>query len=271
MSLLASAIGIILGSVYFILGDNRVVLVALITLVISAIALTSLRHRYKEIMSCLLMFLVVFLNYNIRSEYLEFKAFTKQSVQETLRTKKIEILTSLPIKVITKTRDKFYQSDYIVEQEDSNPLINYFLPKRFLITAPSVLGLESGDYIKLDEKITLNKLDYFERKIYRKDKVYYKSSKTKVEYIGKESNWIKDLQDKVSAYYYKTLSEENYQITLNLLFGSRAFKLEPEFSKQIRRLGLGHFFAASGFHLVVLSFAINWILGLLRLGRRSKS
>lgn len=271
MSIFASALATILGSVYFVLGDNRPLVAALLALIISALALTTLRSRYKEIMTFLVFFLVVFFNYNLRAENIEFRAFSSLPVKKILEQKFIWYAPKTKALIISKTREKFFQNDYIVQIIDPNPLRDCFLPKRFVVSAPSQLGLDSGDFVILPEKIKLEKLNFYDRKFYRKDKVFYQVKKISIQYSGHKEDFVSKIQNAVAAYYYRTLSLPNYQTTLNLLFGSKAFKLDKDFAKQIRRLGLGHFFAASGFHLVVLSMAFNWILGLFKAGLKIRA
>jgi ComEC/Rec2-related protein len=266
MSLLAAAIGTILGSIYFILGDYRVLIAGIVCLFISTMAFTSLVHRRKEILSCFIAFLIVFFNYNLRSEHLEYVQMENIiNAQVTSRDYYCQI--------ISNPRDKFFKSQFIIELKAKHPNLKerfreIFLPYRIIAKADSSHGLSINDVVGLsnpEEQFKLEKLKGNQAKVYKKDKVFYQATNKDIVYVSHKDSWIHALQGYIHRYFSRYLSPENAQITTSLVLGSQVVEIPQRINPYIFNLGLGHLFAASGFNLMLLSLMLTWIANLFRL------
>jgi len=251
-----AAIGTIIGSIYFVLGDFRVLSSALLALIISSLVFTTLKHLKKEIISFLFAFLIVFFNFNLRSERIEYADFTKLHNQYPVSYWRI----------ISEPKDEFFTSEYLVEliiDKDSSLKENFyyqFFPLRLTAKSESKKGLEKNDIVFLEEPMNLEKLPNRKIKFTKKDKVFYnlKNSKNLV-FHHHQINIIDELRIKIAEYYRNTLSKENALLITSVLLGSRSSELPDEFINPVRKLGLGHFLAASGFNLMILTLVLTWI------------
>lgn len=269
MSPLTLAIGTILGSIYFVPGDNRALLAALICFFASSMVFTTLVHRKKEILSLFVGFLLVFFNYNLRSEHLEF--INMQSILNNSKNSYLE--------VIIPPKTQFFKSELLLELKSRKPNIQerfreLFLPYRVLGYSDSSKGISQGDIVALQDtnkNFSLEKIDIKKQKYHKVDKVFYKITNKDLIYIDHKDSWITNAQNTIIRYYNKTLSRENADITNSILLGNRVAVIPKEFSNQIRNLGLTHFFASSGSHLVILGLMLAWIFNLLKLSKKIRA
>lgn len=250
--MIAAAIGTIIGSIYFVLGDYRLLIAALVCFIVSTLMFTTMSHRRKEMMLLITGILFVFFNYNIRAEKLEYLNIEPSLLKES------------SFKIINHPKEKFFNDEFIVELESKNILEKLFMQKRFLVKGNSSKGLEKNDIIKLIEP-SLDKLSYPQNKIYKKDKVFYQLKSTDIRYLDHQDSIFTNLQKSIKAYYHSSLSKENAEIASSIVLGSRTSNIPRDFISTIRKLGLGHFFAASGFHLLILTLITGWIFSILKL------
>jgi len=263
-----AAIGTIIGSIYFVLGDFRVLSSAILALVISSLVYTTLKHLKSQIISFLFAFLIVFFNFNIRSERLEYADFTSLHSQYQKSTWKI----------ISEPKDEFFNSEFLIElviDENSSlkdKIYYYFFPLRLTAKSQSKKGFEKNDIVVLQEPMFLEKLKSQKIKYLKKDKVFYnlKNSKNLV-FHHHEINYIDELRIKIANYYRATLSPPNALLITSVLLGSRSNELPDEFISPVRKLGLGHFLAASGFNLMILTLVLTWIFKHLGLKNKISS
>jgi len=263
-----AAIGTIIGSSYFVLGDFRVLSSALLALIISSLVFTTLKHLKKEIISFLFAFLIVFFNFNLRSERLEYANFTKLHQ---------EYPTSY-WRIISEPKDEFFTSEYIIEliiNKHSSLKEKFYyqlFPLRLTAKSESKKGLEKNDILFLEEPMNLAKLSTRKIKFTKKDKVFYnlKNSKELV-FHHHQINFIDEIRIKIADYYRNTLSKENALLITSVLLGSRSSELPSDFINPVRKLGLGHFLAASGFNLMILTLVLTWIFKHLGLKNKISS
>ena len=269
MSLLAAAIGTIFGSIYFVLGDYRILIAGIVCLFLSTMVFTSLAHRRKEMLSFFIAFLIVFFNYNLRSEQLAYGDI-ENIINAQIRSK------NYYCQIISNPRDKFFKSQFIIEIKAKNPdlkerLREYFLPYRIIAKADSSHGLSISDIVGLGglhENFKLEKLKGNQAKVYKKDKVFYQATNKDIVYISHHDSWIHNLQGYIQRYYFRYLSPENAQIVTSLVLGSQVVEIPQRINPYIFNLGLGHLFAASGFNLMLLSLMLTWIATLFKLKPR---
>ncbi len=259
MSVLFASLGIIFGSLYFVIGDNRVMLAALVAFVISSAVFTTLRHRRKEIISFLVFFLLMFFNYNLRSDFLE--VF---DLEQYITTNK----SQLYFQIVSPPRNRVFYSEFIVQVKNknrkfSNIVKDIFLPYRFLAKAPATLGLAEADIVAIQD-LSLHRLDRYRYRIYKKNKVFNESETKSISFVASEDNIFTKVQNSIKEYFFRNLSFENAQIASSLLLGAKTASPPEEFSRISYKLGIGHFLAASGFQLVVLGFLINSIFKTLK-------
>lgn len=256
MSLLFSSLGIIFGSIYFILGDHKIFTASLIILIASSVIFTALAHRRREIVSIFILFLLTFFNYNLRSEYLEYLDISQYINQNKSQSY---------FQIASPVKNKIFNSEFIVELKNQNRnLFNstkeFFLPIRFLASSPSTLGLEEGDTIEISGNYNFEKLTDFEYKYHKKNKCFYKIKKAEFSFTESHQNIINQIQKQVKTFYYHHLDKENAAIVSSLILGAKIANPPEKFTSIAYKLGIGHFLAASGFQLVVLIFLINLLL-----------
>jgi len=263
-----ASIGTILGSIYFVLGDFRVLSAALLALVISSLVYTTLKHLKTQIISFLFAFLIVFFNFNLRSERLEYSDFTK--LHQQYKTSKW--------KIISEPKDEFFNSEFIIELVvDKGSSIKekfYFklFPLRLRAKSESKKGFEKNDIVLLEEPLFLEKLSTRKIKYLKKDKVFYNlKNSNKLVFHHHEVNFIDEIRIQIANYYRATLSNENALLITSVLLGSRSSELPGDFINPVRKLGLGHFLAASGFNLMILTLVLTWIFKHLGLNNRISS
>jgi ComEC/Rec2-related protein len=238
---------------------------AIFVALVSVMAFTSFNHRKKEILSFLFFFLFSFYNFNLRSEHLEY--FNLQNYLNSNSDYILEIVNE-------PRKNPFFQSEFIVELKSKkfNPISKIrenFLPYRFFARADYALGLDKGDRLKLtDNKLykkgrsefELKKLSLFKAKALKREKVFYELKNKNLSFDGHSESFITELQDYIKNHFLSTMSESNAFIVSSLLMGTRVASLPEDFVANVRLLGLGHFFAASGFHLLILTLFIAWLL-----------
>lgn len=269
MSPLFLAIGTILGSIYFVPGDNRVFVVALICFFGSSVIFTTLVHRKKEILSLFVGLLLVFFNYNLRSEHLEFI-----DLQRILNHSNHSYL-----EIITPPKTQFFKSELLLELKATKPslqerLREIFFPYRVLGYVDSSKGISQGDIVGLqdtNDKFTLEKINLKKQKYHKIDKVFYKITNKNLIYIAHKDSWVTKWQNDIIRYYKKTLSNENAAIVNSILLGNRVAVIPSTLSEQIRNLGLTHFFASSGSHLVMLGLMLAWLFNLFKLSKKIRT
>lgn len=268
LNLFSAAIGTILGSIYFVLGDYRVLVPALIALLSSTMVFTTMVHRKKEIISFLFAFILVFFNYNYRSETLEYSNLEARLSQ----------YSSSSWRIITDPKDRFFKSEFLIEYISpaqaslGKKLKNIISPIRLIATSESRLGFEKDDLLILQEPVDLERLSKDKIKFTKKDKVFYKlNNSEQLRFTKHRLNYIDELRNQVSAYYQHTLSPDNALIITSLLLGNRSTEVPQDFIKNMRNLGLGHFLAASGFNLLILTLVLTWLFNITRVNTRISS
>ncbi len=265
--LLNLSLGAILGAIVFGAAEQRLLLAAVVCFMASSTIFTTLKHRRYEIITFTTSFLLMFFNYNLRSEYLQYYDWDKININSAEHYWLID----------NNPTQQFFQDKFILAYKKINPNIGdrfneIFLPLKLQAQAPSKLGLTKGDIvqskIRNKSKAFIKDLEYPQSKFYTPQKVFNKLTNIDLEYVSHPLSVIDRTQTFVKNFYYKHMSEENAQITCAMLFGTRVVAQSEELSKQVRNLGLSHFFASSGFHLVVLLLLLNWIFELPIIKRR---
>lgn len=255
MSLFYASLGTVLGSVYFILGGFKPLIVSLVLFISSSMVFTTMKHRRKEMMSLFVFFLLVFINFNLRSELVEYQNF--------------EIVKDAQYIVVSEGKERYFKQELVIEKQVKNPITSIFKPQRLLINTPSHFGLVKNDIISFLENPELQRLKSFKAKKHKVDKCFYeaKINEDSIIYLDHKTSFFEGLRQKVLQYYNKNLDDKDSKIIQALLLGSRGINLDKDFIQAVRDLGLGHFFAASGFHLMVLTFIFSWIFRLLKFSR----
>jgi ComEC/Rec2-related protein len=263
-----AALGTIIGSAYFVLGDFRVLTSALVALIASSLVFTTLKHLKKQIISFSFAFLIVFFNYNLRSERTEYPNLEK--IQKQYQTSFW--------KIISEPKDKFFTSEYFIElviSEDSSlqdRVYNFLFPLRLIAQSESKKGLEKNDILILQEPIFFDKLKTRKIKFTKKDKIFFELQNSKnLVFHHHQTNFIDEIRLGISRYYQNTLSHDNAPIITSILLGSRSSDLPVDFINAVRKLGLGHFLAASGFNLMILTLLLTWIFKYIGIKTKTSS
>lgn len=264
--LVAISGGLIFGSMLFTLAGLRLMIPALLALWLSTTVFTVFRNYKNEVYIFLLMTLFVFFNFNLRSEYLKYfdmETYLKQG--------------NYQLQIINRPRvNDFFQAEFVVEARELEPsfkqkIKEIFLPIRVFATSNSSEGLELGDIVRLEglEQLKTEKLDGFRAKSLKKDKVFFELKKADLLFVEHKSSWVYKLQEKIKNYYISTLGTYDGSIINSLLLGSRVSEIPRDFVEKVRNLGLGHFFAASGFHLLVLTLFLAWLMNIFAVSARA--
>ncbi|MFM7457851.1 MAG: ComEC/Rec2 family competence protein [bacterium] len=272
MNLLFAAIGTIIGALIFVIGDYRVLVTTFVCFFLSSLAFTSLT-RYKAVILSLFTFiLLMFFNYNFRAEYLQYLDPNKVYKSSEIQYFKIETPAN---------QNDFFQDEFIVSLKKRDPSFldkvkDIFIPYRFLLVIKSGKGFQQGDIINLGQvSPEFKPLTGFKAKILKKEKVFFKIKakelERKINFEKHELDVFSDTRQQIKRYFLKTLGQEQGLITTSLLFGSRVAKIPDEVMLGIKRLGLSHIFAASGFHLMLLAGFLQFIFTRLRLNSRLES
>jgi ComEC/Rec2-related protein len=272
LNLLFAAIGTIIGALIFVIADYRVLVATFVCFFLSSLAFTSLA-RYKTVIISLFTFiLLMFFNYNFRAEYLQYLDPNKVYKSSEIQYLKIETPAN---------QNDFFQDEFIVSLKKRDPSLvdrikDIFIPYRFLLVIKSGKGFQQGDIINLGEAVPEFKiLTGFKAKILKKEKVFFKIKakelERKINFEKHELDVFSDTRQQIKRYFLKTLGQEQGLITTSLLFGSRVAKIPDEVMLGIKRLGLSHIFAASGFHLMLLAGFLQFIFTRLRLNSRLES
>jgi ComEC/Rec2-related protein len=272
VNLLFAAIGTIIGALIFVIADYRVLVATFVCFFLSSLAFTSLA-RYKTVIISLFTFiLLMFFNYNFRAEYLQYLDPNKIYKSSEIQYLKIETPAN---------QNDFFQDEFIVSLKKRDPSLvdrikDIFIPYRFLLVIKSGKGFQQGDVINLGEVVPEFKiLTGFKAKILKKEKVFFKIKakelERKINFEKHELDVFSDTRQQIKRYFLKTLGQEQGLITTSLLFGSRVAKIPDEVMLGIKRLGLSHIFAASGFHLMLLAGFLQFIFTRLRLNSRLES
>ncbi|NBV99551.1 MAG: ComEC/Rec2 family competence protein [Proteobacteria bacterium] len=272
MNLLFAAIGTIIGALIFVIADYRVLVTTFVCFFLSSLAFTSLA-RYKAVIISLFTFiLLMFFNYNFRAEYLQYLDPNKVYKSSEIQYLKIETPAN---------QNDFFQDEFIVSLKKRDPSLvdrikDVFIPYRFLLVIKSGKGFQQGDIINLGEAAPEFKaLTGFKAKVLKKEKVFFKIKakdlERKINFEKHELDVFSDTRQQIKRYFLKTLGQEQGLITTSLLFGSRVAKIPDEVMLGIKRLGLSHIFAASGFHLMLLAGFLQFIFTRLRLNSRLES
>jgi ComEC/Rec2-related protein len=214
----------------------------------------------------------MFFNYNFRAEYLQYLDPNKVYKSSEIQYLKIETPAN---------QNDFFQDEFIVSLKQRDPSLvdrikDVFIPYRFLLVIKSGKGFQQGDIINLGEAAPEFKiLTGFKAKILKKEKVFFKIKanelERKINFEKHELDVFSDTRQQIKRYFLKTLGQEQGLITTSLLFGSRVAKIPDEVMLGIKRLGLSHIFAASGFHLMLLAGFLQFIFTRLRLNSRLES
>jgi ComEC/Rec2-related protein len=214
----------------------------------------------------------MFFNYNFRAEYLQYLDPNKVYKSSEIQYLKIETPAN---------QNDFFQDEFIVSLKQRDPSFldrvkDIFIPYRFLFVIKSGKGFQQGDIINLGEAVPEFKiLTGFKAKVLKKEKVFFKIKakelERKINFEKHELDIFSDTRQQIKRYFLKTLGREQGLITTSLLFGSRVAKIPDEVMLGIKRLGLSHIFAASGFHLMLLAGFLQFIFTRLRLNSRFES
>jgi ComEC/Rec2-related protein len=214
----------------------------------------------------------MFFNYNFRAEYLQYLDPNKVYKSSEIQYLKIETPAN---------QNDFFQDEFIVSLKKRDPSLvdrikDVFIPYRFLLVIKSGKGFQQGDIINLGEAAPEFKaLTGFKAKVLKKEKVFFKIKakelERKINFEKHELDVFSDTRQQIKRYFLKTLGQEQGLITTSLLFGSRVAKIPDEVMLGIKRLGLSHIFAASGFHLMLLAGFLQFIFTRLRLNSRLES
>jgi ComEC/Rec2-related protein len=214
----------------------------------------------------------MFFNYNFRAEYLQYLDPNKVYKSSEIQYLKIETPAN---------QNDFFQDEFIVSLKKRDPSLvdrikDVFIPYRFLLVIKSGKGFQQGDIINLGEVVPEFKmLTGFKAKVLKKEKVFFKIKakelERKINFEKHELDVFSDTRQQIKRYFLKTLGQEQGLITTSLLFGSRVAKIPDEVMLGIKRLGLSHIFAASGFHLMLLAGFLQFIFTRLRLNSRLES
>lgn len=187
--------------------------------------------------------------------------------RNSILSDKRRLLQELPsqtliAKVITKAKhDRFYNSSFVVEPElDRSWFSKQLLPIRLVLQTKTAKGFDYGDLLT-----SFQNLSKFQLRSFKRHKAFYKLKAKEIHYLGYSPNFLDDIQSGIKSYYYQRLSHLDATIVTSLLMGSRVIELPNDFLKQIRSLGIGHFFAASGFHVMLLSLFLLWLARFLSL------
>lgn len=272
MNLLFAAIGTIIGALIFVIADYRVLVTTFVCFFLSSLAFTSMT-RYKAVILSLFTFiLLMFFNYNFRAEYLQYLDPNKVYKSSEIQYFKIETPAN---------QNDFFQDEFIVSLKKRDPSLvdrikDIFIPYRFLLVIKSGKGFQQGDVINLGEAVPEFKiLTGFKAKILKKEKVFFKIKakelERKINFEKHELDVFSHTRQQIKRYFLKTLGQEQGLITTSLLFGSRVAKIPDEVMLGIKRLGLSHIFAASGFHLMLLAGFLQFVFTRLRLNSRLES
>ncbi len=265
MSLVTASLGIIIGTLIFVLTGAKLFVPALIIMSLSTAAFTSYKQYHRPIILGLFCILLSYFNYHLRADWLELQDYTK-------------LLNSghYQLEIISKPRSNpYFESEFIVELKAKHgfELRSLILPYRLSARTSMSKGLELGDIIELDKRKDPKsiwqtaELSEHQAKILRKDKVFRTIKNKNLSYLSHKQSTVTALQTWIRHNYESQLSYENSQIVTSLILGSRVAKLPDQFSNQIRNLGLTHIFAASGFNLLIISATLTWIFNLLKVSR----
>lgn len=246
LNIFYSALGILLGSLYFALTGDGVLVSAIFCLVISTLAFTTLRKFHNQIFSLLSFFLLMYLSFNIRQEYFEY--FAKNKIQNQGQI----------FRVIETKEGAFFSETIYLRPIARNFLEDYLNPTLMWKTSNSK-ALQENDLISFPEKLDIIKIEKAKRDFYRKDKLFYQLKNKKFEIVGQYQTKINKLQKIIKRYYKEHLKPINAEIALGLVLGGNNATIDRQLMNNIRNLGLAHFFSASGFHLVILLLIIMWI------------
>ena len=261
MYLFYAALGSLIGSLIFVLKDFRVLVPSLVCAALSALTMVRFYKHKDKIHTLLFCVLLMFFNYNLRAEHLEYL-----DLKKFINGHEVIYQIASPVKETLGLDDEF-----IIEVKSKNKnLINtvreIFAPYRFLAKTNSSKGLSQGDIVEINKKdLKFEPLNYYQSKGYKRDKVFYKLKTKNIEFKQASFSPFTELRKKIRRYYIKTLGKAKADIASSLIFGSRIIELPKHVTNMIRGLGLGHFFAASGFHLVVLVTFISFTATRLRL------
>ena len=272
MNLLFAAIGTIIGALIFVIADYRVLVTTFVCFFLSSLAFTSMTRYRIAIISFFTFILLMFFNYNFRAEYLQYLDPNKVYKSSEIQYLKIETPAN---------QNDFFQDEFIVSLNKRDPSLvdrikDVFIPYRFLLVIKSGKGFQQGDIINLGEAVPEFKaLTGFKAKVLKKEKVFFKIKakelERKINFEKHELDVFSDTRQQIKRYFLKTLGQEQGLITTSLLFGSRVAKIPDEVMLGIKRLGLSHIFAASGFHLMLLAGFLQFIFTRLRLNSSLES
>jgi hypothetical protein len=232
LNIFYSALGIVLGSLYFALTGDGVLVSAIFCLVISTLAFTTLRKFHNQIFSLLSFFLLMYLSFNIRQEYFEY--FAKNKIQSQGQI----------FRVIETKEGAFFSETIYLRPIAKNFLEDYLNPTLMWKTSNSK-ALQENDLISFPEKLDIIKIEKAKRDFYRKYKLFYQLKNKKFEIVGQYQTKINKLQKIIKRYYKEHLKPINAEIALGLVLGGNNATIDRQLMNNIRNLGLAHFFSAS--------------------------
>jgi ComEC/Rec2-related protein len=246
LNIFYSALGIVLGSLYFALTGDGVLVSAIFCLVISTLAFTTLRKFHIQIFSLLSFFLLMYLSFNIRQEYFEYFAKNKIKSQGQI------------FRVIETKEAAFFSETIYLRPIAKNFLEDYLNPT-LLWKTRNFKALQENDLISFPDKLEMQSIDKNKREFYRKNKLFYQLKNKNFKIEGQNQTQINKIQKTIKRYYKEHLKPINAEIALGLVLGGNHASIDHQLMANIRNLGLAHFFSASGFHLVILLLIVMWI------------
>jgi ComEC/Rec2-related protein len=246
VSIFFSALGIVLGTIFFALTGFGILAPALLCLVASTLALTTLRKYHYQVLCLITFFLISYFSFNIRQEYFEYFANKKVLDQSQV------------FRVIKSKEASFFQSKVIIKPLAKNLLDDYLNPS-FVWVTQNIKALKRNDLIQFQDSIKLEKLNKQKIKYFRKEKIFFQLKNKEYKIVGQKYSKIDKIQKKIKAYYKEHLNKNNAQLALGLVLGSQNSEIKQNIIRPIRNLGLGHFFSASGFHVLILLLIVLFL------------
>lgn len=243
MSIYFSALGVVIGTIFFALSGFKILVPAFFCLVISTLAFTSLRKYHKQIISLLTSFLLMFFCYTAQEEYFHYFASKKIKADQVFQ-------------VIEIKEAKFFSQKIILKAVAANPLAEFTSPY-FTWNNSNILKLNIKDRIQFKEKVELQEL---KNNYLRHKKIFQKITNKDFTYLENQKTFITKAQESLKKYYRSSLNKENAELAIALILGNKNAQVNQTTINLIRNLGLGHFFSASGFHLVILLLIIHWLV-----------
>ena len=187
----------------------------------------------------------MFISFNLRKEYFQYFA-SKEITQETLF-------------IVDEVRKGPFFTEKITLKRYSENFLAKFTSPKLLWKSQNYKGLERNDVIQFTKPLKLKDLNWRDLHIMQSKRMFQSIENNSFEIIKSKPSLIQKIQKKIKRFYRKHLKEDNANVAIGLVLGGRNANIKQVDINNIRNLGLGHFFSASGFHLLVLLLIIMWI------------